>query len=158
MKSGLIGSMARAAKGVFSSELEKMTLQLTAPTDSHLPIEVLSELVNLLNVEVDDPECVTSVIGKLSKKLHENNVFSKLKALASVHKLIQKTEDNVKAVVQELVAVMDEASQIIGFFDKWDEQKRLKVKIKRAIIAKFDEDIIKPVTARFMELARVKFK
>ena len=72
--------------------------------------------------------------------------------------LDQKTEDSVKAVVQELVAVMDEASKIIGFFDKWDEQKRLKVKIKRAIIAQFDEDIVKPVTSRFMELARVKFK
>ena len=70
----------------------------------------------------------------------------------------QDTEDSVKAVVQSLVAVMDEASKIVGFFEKWDEQKRLKVKIKRAIIEKFDDDIVKPVTERFMDLARHKFK
>ena len=52
---------------------------------------------------------------------------------------------------------MDEATRIIGFFDKWDEQKRMRVQIKRAILEHFDEALVKPVTERFMELARVKF-
>ena len=54
--------------------------------------------------------------------------------------------------------MMDEASQIVDFFNKWDEQKRVKVKIKRAILASFEESMVKPVTERFMDLARVKFK
>lgn len=70
----------------------------------------------------------------------------------------EKTHDNVKSVVQSLVETMEEASQIVGFFDKWDEQKRLRVQIKRAILTHFDESLVKPVTDRFMELAKAKFK
>jgi type I restriction enzyme R subunit len=70
----------------------------------------------------------------------------------------EATHDKVKAVVKSLVEMMDEASQIIGFFEKWDEQKRVKRDIKRAIIAEFDEALVKPVTERFMELAKSKFK
>jgi type I restriction enzyme R subunit len=72
--------------------------------------------------------------------------------------LDQATHDQVKAVVQSLVSMMDEATKIIGFFNKWDEQKRMKVQIKRAIMNHFDESLVKPVTDRFMELAKVKFK
>ena len=50
--------------------------------------------------------------------------------------------------------MMDEASQIVDFFNKWDEQKRVKVQIKRAIMDSFDESMVKPVTERFMELAK----
>lgn len=68
------------------------------------------------------------------------------------------THDNVKSVVQSLVETMEEASQIVGFFDKWDEQKRLRIQIKRAILTHFDDNLVKPVTDRFMELAKAKFK
>ena len=63
----------------------------------------------------------------------------------------------VKDVVQSLVQMLDEATQIVDFFNKWDEQKRVRRDIKRIIIANFDESLVKPVTARFMELAEVKF-
>ena len=54
---------------------------------------------------------------------------------------------------------MDEATQIVDFFKKRDEQKRVKRDIKRAIIAEFDKiELVKPVTDRFMELAEVKFR
>ena len=66
-------------------------------------------------------------------------------------------EAKVKNVVQELVHMLDEATQIIGFFDKWDEQKRVRRDIKRIVIANFDESMVKPVSERFMELAKVKF-
>ena len=64
----------------------------------------------------------------------------------------------MKEVVRNLVSMMDEASKIVDFFKKWDEQKRVKIQIKRAILASFDESMVKPVTERFMELAKVKFK
>ena len=65
----------------------------------------------------------------------------------------------MKIVVQSLVEMMDESSKIVGFFDKWDEVKRVKKDIKRTVIEEFDDlDLVKPVTDRFMELAEVKFK
>ena len=66
-------------------------------------------------------------------------------------------EEKVKDVVQSLVQMLDEATQIVDFFDKWDEQRRVKRDIKRVIIANFDESMVKPVSERFMELAKVKF-
>ena len=64
----------------------------------------------------------------------------------------------VKEVVQSLVEMLDEATQIVDFFSKWDEQKRVKRDIKRSIIQHFDQSLVEPVTERFMELAEVKFK
>ncbi len=67
-------------------------------------------------------------------------------------------ENRAKAVVQLLVEMLDDATQIVDFFSKWDEQKRVKRDIKRILIEEFvDEDIVKPVIDRFMKLAKVKF-
>ena len=66
--------------------------------------------------------------------------------------------EKAKSVVQSLVTFLDEATKIVDFFKKWDEQKRVKRDIKRVIIQSFSEDLVKPVTERFMELAAVKFK
>lgn len=41
--------------------------------------------------------------GKLSKKLHEPSVYSKLKALVSVHKLVQRTDDSVKYALAQVI-------------------------------------------------------
>ena len=57
-----------------------------------------------------------------------------------------------------LAAKLEEESKIVDFFDKWDEEKRIKREIKRTIIEHFDESLVKPVTERFMELAKAKFK
>ena len=65
----------------------------------------------------------------------------------------------IKSVVQQLVSMMDEATEIVDFFQKWDEQRRVRRNIKRAILEEFDDlDLVKPVTDRFMELAEVKFR
>ena len=69
-----------------------------------------------------------------------------------------QTSEKVKEIVRSLVAMLDEATQIVDFFSKWDEQKRVKRDIKRIVIENFDESLVKPVTERFMELAKVKFK
>jgi type I restriction enzyme R subunit len=55
--------------------------------------------------------------------------------------------------------MMDEATEIVDFFQKENEIKRVRRDIKRTIIDEFDNlDLVKPVTDRFMELAEVKFK
>ena len=64
----------------------------------------------------------------------------------------------VKNVVQDLVQMLDDATQIVGFFEKWDEQKRVRRNIKRSIITNFDESLVKVITERFMELVETKFK
>ena len=71
----------------------------------------------------------------------------------------EKTAAQVKEVVRSLVQMLDEATRIVDFFDKWDEKKRVRREIKRVVIENFnDESLVKPVTERFMELAEVKFK
>ncbi len=67
-------------------------------------------------------------------------------------------QEKVKEVTRFLVGMLDEATQIVDFFDKWDEQKRVRLEIRRVVIENFDESLVKPVTDRFMELAEVKFK
>ena len=69
-----------------------------------------------------------------------------------------ETAVQVKKVVQSLVQMLDEATEIVDFFDKWDEKKRVRREIKRVVIENFDESLVRPVTERFMELAEVKFK
>ena len=64
-----------------------------------------------------------------------------------------------KEVARDLSSMLSEASEIVDFNSKWDEQKKVRKKIKRVLIENFpDEDIIQPVTERFMELARIKFR
>ena len=72
--------------------------------------------------------------------------------------LDEVTYETIKEVVQSLVQMLDEASQIVDFFKKFDEQKTVKKTIKRMVIKHFDLSLVKPVTDRFMELAQVKFK
>lgn len=71
----------------------------------------------------------------------------------------EDVHQKIIVVVKELVLMMNEATSIIGFFSKWDEQKRVKKEIKRTILDHFDsKDLVTAVTDRFMELAEVKFK
>jgi type I restriction enzyme R subunit len=72
----------------------------------------------------------------------------------------EETHRKVIGVVQELTKMMDEATAIVGFFSKWDEQKRVGKEIKRAILSQSfgTEELAKIISSRFMELAQVKFK
>ncbi|PKH90150.1 deoxyribonuclease HsdR [Pseudoalteromonas sp. 78C3] len=67
--------------------------------------------------------------------------------------------EEVKATTQTLVNTFDEATQIVDFFNKQDEVKRMKKEIKRAIIDQsFGEpSLVKVVQERFMELGKTKF-
>ena len=87
-----------------------------------------------------------------------NILKAELSSARGIESFDEDTNEAVKEVVRRLVSMMDEASQIVDFFNKWDEQKRMRVQIKRAIMDSFDESMVKPVTERFMELAKVKFK
>ena len=63
-------------------------------------------------------------------------------------------------LTKKLVEIMDEASNIVDFFKKYDEIKTMKTKIKHGLIdTSFgdDEKLRKVVIDGFMELAKVKF-
>ena len=62
--------------------------------------------------------------------------------------LDEVTYETIKGVVQSLVQMLDEASQIVDFFKKFDEQKTVKKNIKRMVIKHFDLSLVKPVTDR----------
>jgi type I restriction enzyme R subunit len=77
------------------------------------------------------------------------------------NELIEETTlDEVKQVVKDFVAMLDEATSIVNFFDKHDEIKSVKRNIKRRMLeTSFDDaELRKVVMERFMALARVKFK
>ena len=56
--------------------------------------------------------------------------------------------------------MFDQATQIVDFFSKLDEVKRMKKEIKRAVLdCSFGEKaLVTVVQDRFMELAQNKFK
>ena len=67
--------------------------------------------------------------------------------------------DEVKTTTQTLVNKFDEATEIVDFFNKQDEVKRMKKEIKRAIIDQSfgESSLVKVVQERFMELGKTKF-
>ncbi|MDA8672513.1 type I restriction endonuclease subunit R [Gammaproteobacteria bacterium] len=122
--------------------------------------EKWDELVQLLldlRSGIEEDHAQTAVdLGLSATELSFYNIL--IAELDKEQSIDSETTEKAKSVVQSLVAMLDEATQIVGFFDKWDEQKRVKRDIKRVIIQSFNEELVKPVTERFMELAAVKFK
>ena len=122
--------------------------------------EKWDELVQLLlnlreNVESDRKQQADD-LGLTQTELAFYNIL--LAELGSNENLSHKSQTQIKDVVQSLVSMLDEATQIVDFFNKWDEQKRVKRDIKRVIIKNFDESLVKPITERFMDLAETKYK
>ncbi|WP_406731797.1 HsdR family type I site-specific deoxyribonuclease [Vibrio scophthalmi] len=71
----------------------------------------------------------------------------------------EQTHDAIKATTQSLVAMFDEATQIVDFFSKQEEIKRLKKEIKRAVLDQpfGDKTLVNTLQDRFMDLAKTKF-
>jgi type I restriction enzyme R subunit len=71
-----------------------------------------------------------------------------------------EAHEEIKTTTQALVAMFDEATQIVDFFNKPDEIKRMKKEIKRAVLdTSFGEKaIVSVVQDRFMDLGKVRFK
>ena len=64
------------------------------------------------------------------------------------------------ALNRQLVADFQEASQIVAFFDKWEERLRTKLDIKCALLAQgFDDPALRnAVIERFMALGKRHFQ
>jgi len=118
--------------------------------------ELVQLLLGIRDTIESEHEGIASSLGLSPTELSFYNIL--IAELGGSDSLEQSQKESVKTVIQSLVQMLDEASQIVDFFSKWDEQKRVKRAIKRVIIANFDESLVKPVTERFMELAEVKFR
>jgi type I restriction enzyme R subunit len=89
-----------------------------------------------------------------------NILAAEITRLTSNEALDESTHDEVIQVTQDLVTMLDEATAIVDFFNKQDEIRRVKQRIKRRILeTSFDDpDLRRVVMDRFMELAQVKYK
>jgi type I restriction enzyme R subunit len=74
--------------------------------------------------------------------------------------LDEETHQRVLDLTKELVSEFQEATQIVGFFDKWDEVARIKRQIKRSILDQpfGDKELVDAVTERFMDLGKRHFR
>jgi len=72
----------------------------------------------------------------------------------------EDTHQKVLDLTKELVTEFQEATQIVGFFDKWDEVTRIKKQIKRSILDQpfGDRALVDAVTDKFMDLGKRHFR
>ena len=119
--------------------------------------ELLLAMVD--NIEGDHQQ-VADDLGLSPTELSFYNIL--IAEAAKIHGdvLSDAAHDEIKATTQALVAVFDEATQIVDFFNKTDEVKRMKKEIKRAVLdTSFGERaMVNAVQERFMDLAKVKFR
>jgi type I site-specific deoxyribonuclease, HsdR family len=89
-----------------------------------------------------------------------NILMAEVTSHAGEDAISEAVHDEIKATSQDLVGMFDEATQIVDFFSKPDEVKRMKKEIKRAVLdCSFGEKaLVNVVQDRFMELAQNKFK
>jgi len=67
--------------------------------------------------------------------------------------------DEIKDITQSLVRMFDEATQVVDFFSKVDEVKRMKKEIKRAVSDQsfYSKALVNILQNRFIELAQNQF-
>jgi len=103
---GLVYNLFREMKQAFGSELEALTLQLTRPSDAPVPASSIEELVQVFNVEYENPQLTVSLFAKFSRKLCEQNVYTKIKSLLCLHKLMQGAEDKAACAMMQCVRTL----------------------------------------------------
>lgn len=88
-----------------------------------------------------------------------NILMAEVMQLGDGDVLDEAVHEEIKATTRALVEMFDEATQIVDFFKKDEEIKRMKKAIKRAILdcSFADKALVGVVQDRFMELAKSKF-
>lgn len=118
-----------------------------------------------LLLEMTDEICTSHQQGAQDVGLSETefafyNILMAEVTNASDGDLIDEvTYDAIKTTTQTLVTMLDEATEIIDFFNKQDEIKRMKKEIKRTVLDQpfADKALVTVLQERFMDLAKTHF-
>lgn len=112
------------------------------------------------NIETDHTKAADNLGLDTTEFAFHNILVAEVTRITGNESLDEAKHDEIIQVTKALVLMMDEATNIVDFFKKPDEVKRVKKEIKRTIVdSSFDdEELRRVVMDRFMDLAKVKFK
>ena len=112
------------------------------------------------NIETDHTKAADNLGLDTTEFAFHNILVAEVTRITGNESLDETKHDEIIQVTKALVLMMDEATNIVDFFKKPDEVKRVKKEIKRTIVdSSFDdEELRRVVMDRFMDLAKVKFK
>lgn len=121
-------------------------------------LELLLQMVD--NIESDHKQAADDLGLSETEFAFYNILMAEVTRHAGEYAISEAVHDEIKATSQDLVGMFDQATQIVDFFSKLDEVKRMKKEIKRAVLdCSFGEKaLVTVVQDRFMELAQNKFK
>jgi len=120
-------------------------------------VEMLLDFRN--NIEAERVQTATDLGLTDTELAFYNILMAEVANHADDETISEAVHDEIKATSQSLVSMFDEATQIVDFFAKPDEVKRMKKEIKRAILecSYSDAALVRVVQDRFMELAQTRF-
>lgn len=123
----------------------------------HQQLEFLLQMVS--TIETEHKQKADDLGLSETEFAFYNILMAEVTAHGGEDTISEAVHDEIKTTSQALVAMFDEATQIVDFFSKPDEVKRMKKEIKRAILdCSFGhKSIVTVVQDRFLELARTKF-
>jgi type I restriction enzyme R subunit len=120
-------------------------------------LEFLLEMVD--TIEVNHKKAADDIGLSETEYAFYNILMAEVTAIQGSDVVDAVTFDEIKFTTQTLVDTFNEATQIVDFFSKLDEVKRMKKEIKRAILDQSfgDPRLVKVVQERFMKLGENKF-
>ncbi|MEZ8145286.1 type I restriction endonuclease subunit R [Enterovibrio norvegicus] len=120
-------------------------------------LELLLEIVD--TVESEHQQAAKDIGLSETEYAFYNILIAEVTQASDGDVIDETVYEEIKAVTQALVKMLDEATEVVDFFNKPDEVKRMKKEIKRAVLDQSfgDAGITKVLQERFMELAKTKF-
>jgi len=72
---------------------------MTRPDNSAILTTHVAMLASCINQDYEDPEFIASSMSKFSRKYMEENVYTKIKSIMSIHSVFQKLEPDAQEVL-----------------------------------------------------------
>lgn len=122
-----------------------------------LQLELLLEMTN--DIKTGHQEAAQNVGLSETEYAFYNILVAEVTQAKDGDVIDESVHEEIKMTIQALVKILDEATDIVDFFNKSDEIKRMKKKIKRVVLEQSfgDVGLIKVLQERFVELAKTKF-
>lgn len=112
------------------------------------------------NIETDRKKAADNLGLDDTEFAFHNILVAEVTRIKGNDSLDENIHDEIIQITKSLVAMIDEATNIVDFFKKPDEMKGMQKRIKRTIVESSfdDEELRRVLMERFMDLAKVKFK